>query len=56
MYDLYLQVGAVGLLLMGLIATHCMMQLVACSKELCRRYITEQLKLEFSLYTLQTYL
>ena len=24
---------------MGLIATHCMMQLVVCSKELCQRYV-----------------
>ena len=38
MHD-HLQVGAIGLLLMGLIATHCMMQLVSCAKELCRRYV-----------------
>ena len=37
---LSLQVGAVGLLIMGIIATHCMCQLVACARELCRRYCT----------------
>ena len=33
-----LQVGAVGLLFVGIIATHCMIQLVSCARELYWRY------------------
>ena len=37
--SLSFQVGAFGLLIMGIIATHCMLLLVSCARELCRRYI-----------------
>lgn len=42
-----LQIGPFGLLLMGVIATHCMLQLVACAKELCRKCVQYNYPLSF---------
>ena len=32
-----LQIGPFGLLFMGIVTIHCMLQLLTCSKELCER-------------------
>ena len=46
-FFLSLQIGPFGLLLMGVIATHCMLQLVACAKELCRKCVQCNYPLSF---------